>query len=177
MSAQEQTVRCPDCGHGVLRPSQERCTECGLQWDGWLDQSVSRVMLRGRDWLLLLVVLPCVAAIPPLMTGRGAITGARSFEASYLLTIPGFVGIIYLSWRYALPLAWRFGRQSRIRRDGIVRRPGIVGCIAAFFLLLLLQVILFLVVIRLGFVYFVEPLRTIPPPRTVDDVPLFNEDS
>ncbi len=95
---------------------QERCTECGLQWDDWLDRACDRIRMRTRDWLLLFVIFPVVAAIPPLLVGRGAIMGARTFEASYYLTIPAFAGMV----------------------------------------------VLYLVVIRLGFVFFVEPLRPVP---------------
>ena len=115
MTGQERTITCPDCGHGVLRPTQDRCTECGLQWDDWLDREGRRLSLHWRDWLLLLVVFPIIASVLPLLSGRGAITGARTFEASYLLTIPGFAGILYLSWRYARPMVWLFGRHGDVR--------------------------------------------------------------
>lgn len=175
MSNEEHVMQCPDCGHDVLRPSQSRCTECGLQWDDWLDEHAMHVRLRARDWLLLFVFLPVVASIPPLLTGRGAITGARTFEASYLLTIPGFVGIVYLAWRYASPFVWRWGRSARSLRGGIVRRPHAAGCIAAFCLLLVMQVLLYLVVIRIGFVAFVEPLRPNPTPLPLVNPPSVKE--
>lgn len=164
MTGQERTITCPDCGHGVLRPTQDRCTECGLQWDDWLDREGRRLSLHWRDWLLLLVVFPIIASVLPLLSGRGAITGARTFEASYLLTIPGFAGILYLSWRYARPMVWLFGRRGRTRSGGVVRRPRRAGLVLSFFLLLLMQIVLYLVAIRMGFVYFVEPLRPTPPP-------------
>lgn len=163
MTDQKRTITCPDCGHGVLRPAQDRCTECGLQWDDWLDRDGNGLALHARDWFLLLLVFPIIASVLPLLSGRGAITGARTFEASYLLTIPGFVGILYLSWRYALPMAWRFGRRARAR-GAAVRLPQSRARFLAFLLLLVAQVVLYLVVIRMGFVFFVEPLRSIPPP-------------
>ena len=178
MSSQERTIRCPDCGHGVIRPAQDRCTECGLQWDKELDIQANRLSLQARDWLLLLVVFPILASALPLLAGRGAITGARTFEASYLLTIPGFAGILYLSWRYARPLIWLFGRQARVRRGGVVRKPQAVGIFLAFLALLLLQIVLYLAAIRMGFVFFVEPLRPVPaPPIQVPAATTLNQGS
>lgn len=162
MTAPELMKTCPDCGHEVRRPTQDRCTECGLQWDDWLDRESDRIRMRTRDWLLVLVVFPVIAAIPPLLVGRGAIMGARTFEASYYLTIPAFAGIIVLSWFFARPVVWWIGRRGRTRRDGVARPPGVSARVAAFMLLFLVQVVLYLVVIRLGFVFFVEPLRPVP---------------
>jgi len=162
MSGVDRMMTCPDCGHDVLRPSQDRCTECGLQWEPWLDHEGVTLGLRMKDWFLLLILFPIIASILPILSGRGAIMGARSFEASYLLTIPGFAGIIYLSFRYAKPLAWRCMRRSR-QRTGTTSHPGIGRWLPAMILLLFIQVLVYLVVIRLSFVFFIEPLRPKPP--------------
>lgn len=173
MTVPERTISCPDCGHDVRRPTQDRCTECGLQWNDWLDRESGRIRMRTRDWLLLLVVFPVVAAVPPLLVGRGAIMGARTFEASYYLTIPGFAGIIVLSWFYAQPITWWIGRRGRTNRDGVHHPPRVGARVVAFMLLFLMQVVLYLVVIRMGFIFFVEPLRPVqqqaPVPTGTND--------
>ncbi len=163
MSSPDDIVTCPDCGYQLRRPEQDRCAECGLRWNDWMDSRARRIRMQGRDWFLLFVVFPIMASIPPLLTARGAVTGARTFESSYLLTIPGFAGILFLAWWYATPVLWRVTRSRRGASGAVSRPPSRVGSVAVFFLLLLLQVFLFLAAIRLGFMLFVQPLRPPPP--------------
>ena len=155
---------CPDCGHPLSPTSQLRCTECGLPWADWMSGDRSRLRMTGRDWLLLLVVVPIVVAIPPLLAARGAVTGARTFESSYLLTIPGFAGIGFLAWWYATPVVWWLGRARR-RRGLEPKRPCRIPRLLCSLVLILGLSFLFLLVIRIGYVLFVQPLR--PPPGPV----------
>ena len=156
---------CPDCGHPVLRPGQDQCSECGLRWDGWIDRHASSLLITRSTWLIILVVLPLGFSVLPLLTARGAVVGARTFEASYLLTIPGFAGILFLSGYYARAIGWRLARRRGVRRPDPAgdRRPSPGWWLLGFLLLALLQSVLFLVVLRLGFVVFVDPLRPAMP--------------
>ena len=163
MKPTDQLVTCPDCGYRLHRPSQDRCNECGLLWADWMDSGRRRIRMGSRDWLLLLLVFPVLASIPPLLTARGAVTGAMTFESSYLLTIPGFAGIIFLSWWYAAPVLWRVTRSKRSAAVEVPEPPARVGGVLVFLLLCLVQAFLFLAVIRVGFVLFVQPMRPPPP--------------
>ena len=131
-----------------------------------------RLRMSGMDWLLLLVLCPVVISIAPLLTARGAITGARTFESSYLLTIPGFIGICFLSTWYARPVAWRLGRRRR-QRAGETVRPAKPAVVFAFLLLLIGQVLLYLALIRIGFVFLVEPLRPPLPGANIRSMVVF----
>ena len=152
---------CPICGHPVLRPEQEACSECGLPWADWLDHDAPKLRMRRRTWLLLLFVFPLIFAIPPLLTARGAIMGARTFEASYLLTLPGFAGIIFLGLYHARAVGWRLARLGS--RSRASRPPSLLWSIAGFLVLLVLLVLIYFVLIRLGFFWFVHPLRPVVP--------------
>jgi hypothetical protein len=171
MSPADHLVSCPDCGYQLHRPAQDRCTECGLRWADWMDSHEKRVRMRVYDWLLLLLVFPIMASIPPLLTARGAITGARTFESSYLLTLPGFAGIVFLSWWYSAPVFWRMTRARRSAAETVPLPPSRIGGLIVLLLLMLLQAFLFLAVIRLGFIVLVQPLRP-PSPTSLQSCPM-----
>ena len=158
---------CPNCGHPVLRPQQRNCSECGLTWSDWIDRHASRLLITRSTWIILLLVLPMVFSILPLLTARGAVVGARTFEASYLLTIPGFAGILFLSSFYARAIGWRLSRWFSADRPSPSPAPedppSTRWLVLGFLLLAILQALLFMVVVRLGFVLFVDPLRPAMP--------------
>ena len=117
-------------------------------------------MGRGT-WVLLLVVFPLVFSLAPLLTARGAVMGARTFEASYLLTLPGFAGILFLGFYYARPVGWRLARLAVPSREP--RPPSRFWTCIGFVVLLTLLVLIYFVMIRLGFAWFVDPLRPALP--------------
>ena len=156
---QTSPTSCPICGHAVLRPDQARCSECGLAWDDWVDRHAPRLSMGRSTWLLLLLVLPVVFSVLPLLTARGAVVGARTFEASYLLVIPGFIGILFLSVYYARAVGWRLAR----RRSGNAAPPSLLWLVIGFLLLLVLQVLVYFLMVRIGFYLFVHPLRPVLP--------------
>lgn len=87
--------------------------------------------------------------------------GARTFEASYLLTLPGFAGIIFLGLYYAPAVGWRLARLGSRSRES--RPPSLLWSIVGFLLLLVLLVLIYFALIRLGFFWFVHPLRPVVP--------------
>lgn len=114
---------------------------------------------------MLLVVFPLIFSIPPLLTARGAVVGARTFEASYLLTIPGFAGILFLAGFYARPVGWRLARRFRSGfRNGLrPAPPSRLWSLIGFLLLSLMLILIYFAMIRLGFYWFVHPLRQVLP--------------
>ena len=116
---------------------------------------------------MLLVFFPLIFSIPPLLTARGAIIGAMTFEASYLLTIPGFAGILFLASFYARAFGWRLARRFRSDPQDLERlrtvQPSRVWTLIGFLLLLLTLILIYFVMIRLGFYWFVHPLRPVVP--------------
>ena len=159
------SVSCPICGHPVIRPEQSACSECGLFWSDWLDHEAPKLAMGRGTWWLVLVAFPLIFSIPPLLTARGAVMGARTFEASYLLTIPGFAGILFLSFYYARPVGWRLARRRRSEAQSLQRtaRPSRLWSLIGFLLLSLLLILIYFAMIRLGFYWFVHPLRPVVP--------------
>ena len=163
--APPSSLTCPICGHPIIRPQQGACTECGLLWTDWLDREAPKLAMGRLTWWMLLFVFPLIFAIAPLMTARGAVMGARTFEASYLLTLPGFAGILFLSGYYARAVGWRFARRAARKRRPLERSspPSILWSVLGFITLLCLLILIYFVMIRLGFFWFVHPLRQAVP--------------
>ena len=163
---------CPICGHPVLRPDQDTCAECGLVWDDWIDRNAPKLAMGRLTWWMLLVVFPLVFTLPPLLTARGAVMGARTFEASYLLTIPGFAGICFLGIYYARAVGWRLARRLRRtphQSEGS-RPPSILWFILGWVLLTSALILIYFLMIRLGFYWFVHPLRPVLPGGTMPGI-------
>ena len=158
-------LSCPICGHPIIRPDQDACTECGLVWNEWLDREAPKLAMSRRTWWMLFFVFPLVFAVAPLLTARGAIMGARTFEASYLLTIPGFAGIMFLSGYYARAVGWRLARSTVRRGDRLQQSnpSSMLWSLLGFLVLLCLLILIYFVMIRLGFYWFVHPLRPVVP--------------